>query len=62
MPDPEFDEKSSVKKKIAGEPGEEVTSRIHIGSSDAFAQTESTGSADADNISDEKLDDLLDKS
>jgi hypothetical protein len=31
----------------------------HLGSSNAFEETESTSSKDADNISDEKLDEML---
>ncbi len=33
----------------------------HVGSSDAFLQTENTASSDADNISDEKLDEWVDE-
>lgn len=34
---------------------------IHLGSSNAFEETENPSSRDPDNISDEKLDELLDE-
>ena len=34
----------------------------HLGSSNAFEETENTASRDADDISDEKLDEMLDDS
>jgi small nuclear ribonucleoprotein (snRNP)-like protein len=38
---------------------QKTSENTHLGSSNAFEETENTLSRDADNISDEKLDDLL---
>ena len=54
-------EKPVAKEKKIGETGDEKFPGPHVGSSDAFLQTENTGSTDADNVSDERLDDLLDE-
>jgi len=55
---------SMLSSKEAGErdPFPNSTAGTHLGSSDAFMQTENTSSPDADNISDEKLDELLNES
>ena len=51
----EQEEKSkNTKVKI-----QKISENTHLGSSNAFEETENTLSRDADNISDEKLDDLL---
>jgi small nuclear ribonucleoprotein (snRNP)-like protein len=51
----EPEEKSKNTKVKIQKSGENT----HIGSSNAFEETESTISRDADNISDEKLDEML---
>jgi hypothetical protein len=38
---------------------QKASENTHLGSSNAFEETESTISRDADNISDEKLDEML---
>ena len=48
------DNKKKIKKKIQENPVNK-----HLGSSNAFEETENPLSRDADNISDEKLDELL---
>jgi len=52
----ETEEKSKNTKVNIQKPSENT----HLGSSNAFEETENTLSRDADNISDEKLDDMLD--
>ena len=54
-------EKPVAKEKKIDETGTEKFPGPHLGSSDAFLQTENTGSTDADNVSDERLDELLDE-
>jgi hypothetical protein len=39
--------------------GNKIIENTHLGSSNAFEETENPLSRDADNISDEKLDDLI---
>jgi hypothetical protein len=56
MPDKE--EKKQGEKKPVAEKYDSGNS--HLGSSNAFEKTENAFSKDADNISDEKLDELLD--
>jgi small nuclear ribonucleoprotein (snRNP)-like protein len=51
--DPE-EKSKNTKVKI-----QKTSENTHLGSSNAFEETENTLSRDADNISDEKLDDLL---
>jgi hypothetical protein len=56
IPDPKKNELDPKK----GKPKDgEQPYREHIGSADAFEETENPLSKDADNISDEKLDELL---
>jgi small nuclear ribonucleoprotein (snRNP)-like protein len=58
QPKDEPEEKSkNTKVKI-----QKVSENTHLGSSNAFEETENTISRDADNISDEKLDELLEDS
>ena len=51
----EPEQKSKNTKVKIQKPGENT----HVGSSNAFEETENTNSRDADNISDEKLDEML---
>jgi small nuclear ribonucleoprotein (snRNP)-like protein len=48
------DKSKNTKVKI-----QNTSENTHLGSSNAFEETENTVSRDADNISDEKLDDML---
>jgi hypothetical protein len=41
---------------------QKISEKTHLGSSNAFEETENTSSRDADNISDEKLDEMLEDS
>jgi hypothetical protein len=50
------------KKARSGKPSSsEETAGLHLGSSNAFEETEDPGSPDPDNITDEKLDEELDR-
>ena len=51
--DPE-EQSKNTKVKI-----QKTSEKTHLGSSNAFEETENTVSRDADNISDEKLDEML---
>jgi len=57
MPDP--GEKSALKGKKPEIKSPKTTDPAHLGSSNAFEETENPLSRDADDISDEKLDKLL---
>jgi hypothetical protein len=46
-------------KKNSGAYSKKITENTHLGSSNAFEETENPLSRDADNISDEKLDELI---
>ncbi len=52
---------SKIKIKKANEKDNKPVDSNHLGSSNAFEETESTLSRDADDISDEKLDELVDE-
>ena len=53
------DENPAEKSKNTKVKIQKIYENTHLGSSNAFEETENTLSRDADNISDEKLDDLL---
>ncbi len=57
MKEPE--ENSKVKSKKTKEIVNKTTDNTHLGSSNAFEETENPLSKDRDDISDEKLDELL---
>jgi hypothetical protein len=52
-------QKETDSQSLAGH--EKAVPANHLGSSNAFEETENPASADPDDITDEKLDDLLDK-
>ncbi|HEY4966661.1 MAG TPA: hypothetical protein VII28_09690 [Puia sp.] len=52
-------EQSKDQKKNLGVPSRKITENTHLGSSNAFEETENPLSRDADDISDEKLDELI---
>jgi hypothetical protein len=60
MMEKDYKEQPKEKQKDSGPAGKEITEKTHLGSSNAFEETENPLSRDADNISDEKLDDLID--
>jgi hypothetical protein len=47
------------KKKKADSPVKKIPESTHLGSSNAFEETENPLSRDADDISDEKLDEMM---
>jgi hypothetical protein len=49
------------KRKKEKTKGKKLSKDIHLGSSNAFKETENPLSRDADNISDERLDELIGK-
>jgi len=49
--------KDELKKKEAD--NKKITENTHLGSSNAFEETENISSRDADDVSDEKLDELI---
>jgi hypothetical protein len=53
------EEKKDLKIKKEKEKSNKPTGQLHLGSSNAFEETENPLSRDADNISDEKLDELI---
>ena len=57
----ESDENSKLNAQKSKDKGPKTSDNAHVGSSNAFEETENPLSRDADNISDEKLDELLDK-
>jgi len=57
MSDPESEKKAKGKKQK--EKTVSLPDNTHLGSSNAFEETENPGSRDADDISDEKLDELI---
>jgi hypothetical protein len=59
MQDPK--ENSKGKRKTQKTEINKTTDNSHLGSSNAFEETEKTLSKDPDDISDEKLDELLDE-
>ena len=52
--EPEEEKSKNTKVKI-----QKTSENTHLGSSNAFEETENTTSRDADNISDEKLDEMI---
>ena len=52
-------DRSKEEMKNSGVKGKKITDNTHLGSSNAFEETENPLSRDADDISDEKLDELL---
>jgi hypothetical protein len=50
---------SKIKSKKSKKKIETITDNTHLGSSNAFEETENPLSRDADDISDEKLDELI---
>jgi hypothetical protein len=55
----EPDKKATARRKKSKEKIIQTSDDTHLGSSNAFEETETTLSRDPDNISDEKLDELL---
>jgi hypothetical protein len=55
----ELKDNSKGKSKKPKRKNQQTSDNTHIGSSNAFEETENPLSRDADNISDEKLDELL---
>jgi hypothetical protein len=55
----DYKNRPKEKQKDSGLAGQKTVENTHLGSSNAFEETENTLSRDADNISDEKLDDLI---
>jgi hypothetical protein len=55
----ELKDNQKGKSKKTKQKKQETPDNTHIGSSNAFEETENPLSRDADNISDEKLDELL---
>ena len=55
----ESEKKSTARPKKSKEKIKKTSDNTHLGSSNAFEETETTLSRDPDNISDEKLDELL---
>jgi hypothetical protein len=55
----ESKDKSKGKSKKLKIKDKQTTDHTHLGSSNAFEETENPLSRDADNISDEKLDELI---
>lgn len=54
--------KAWSQKPVGSDSSGDIATMTHVGTSDAFLQTENTLSPDADNISDEKLDEMMDRS
>ncbi len=52
-------DRSKDKKKNTDSTGKLPAENVHLGSSNAFEETENPLSRDADDISDEKLDELI---
>jgi hypothetical protein len=52
-------EQPKEERKNSGASSKKMTENTHLGSSNAFEKTENPLSRDADNISDEKLDELI---
>ncbi len=59
MTEQTIESEKKVKPKVVEQPVKSLDDE-HLGSSNAFEETENPFSKDADNISDEKLDELLD--
>jgi hypothetical protein len=52
-------DQSKEERKNSGVHSKKLTENTHLGSSNAFEETENPLSRDADDISDEKLDELI---
>jgi hypothetical protein len=52
-------EQPKEERKNSGVHSKKISENSHLGSSNAFEETENTLSRDPDNISDEKLDELI---
>jgi hypothetical protein len=59
--DDKKDAGNNEKEESGKQPSGIKKGTVHIGSSDAFEETEDPGSADPDGITDEKLDELIDE-
>jgi hypothetical protein len=57
----ELEKNSKVKSRKTKEKDNKITDSTHVGSSNAFEETENPLSKDRDDISDERLDELLDE-
>ncbi len=58
---PDTDSKKKTDRKLFNPPEGTKDGEQHLGSSNAFQETEDPGSRDPDDITDEKLDELLDE-